>query len=708
MSYHTATAIDHVKNDGKGGLSLLELERFLTDIDYQPRWLVEAQRAADYYDGKQLDGEVLQTLTERGQAPLVFNLIAPAVDGVLGMEAKTRTDWIVRADNDDGLEVAEGLNEKLNEACRVTEANRGCSDAYAAQVKTGLGWVEVNRNSDPFAYKYRCSYVHRREIHWDWSAKSPDLSDARYLVRSRWADEDHAVIAFPKFKPLIEAAMSGWGEWFRVMMDEPDDLFGAYNVELSAERAMEDYYDYGRKRIRIYEMWYRRWKQGVIMRLSSGRALEFDPKNAMHRAAVETGHVEVTKGLFPVMRLAFFLGPHRVMDIPSPLPHGNFPYIPFWGFREDGTGIPYGLIRRMMSPQDEVNARRSKMMRLLTARRVIMDSDATDMTAEEVLDETARSDGLVVLNPHRQNRDDKAFRVEQDFQLAAQQFQVMKDAEEAIQNTSGIYSAMLGKDASAQSGVAISSLVEQSSTTLAELNDNYRYGRRLVGQYLLDMIVADMGGKEEEVIVNVNRPQKTKHIFLNHHEPDGRISNDVARTKAKVVLDDITATAGYRAQIANRIMDVLETLPDDLRGPLMPIALEATDIPQRDKMIQVLNRVLGTDLDVEKMSDEERAQYEAEQANKAKERELAMAEMEEKVEEVRARIAKLRADAESKEYDNRHKEAQTEKVLAEVQQLKQEIGAMRQDLVNRIDAENAAMEARNLLSRMDIEEAAAA
>lgn len=694
-----------------GGLDLPRLEKLLSDIDQQPRWRVEAQRSADYYDGKQIEAAVLRVMNDRGMAPLIRNFIAPAIDGVLGMEAKTRTDWIVRADNDADLETAEGLNEKLNESLRVMDANRACSDAYAAQVKTGLGWIEVNREADPFRYPYRCSYIHRREIDWDWFAKRPDLSDARYLVRSKWVDADVAINAFPKHERIIASAVKGWDKWFSTVSDlddVPAGLKHAYQEYSQLSLNEMEYFDYGRDRLRVFEVWYRVPTQGAVMKLSSGRVIRVDKTNPVHAAAIAGGHVEVIEGRFPVMRMAFFIGPHRVMDIPSPLPHGNFPYIPFWGFREDGTGIPYGLIRRMISPQDEVNARLTKMMWLMTAKRVIMDKDATTMTLEEVVDEASRADGMILLNQNRQNRDRDAFRIEQDFALTAQQFEVMKSAEEAIQTASGVYNAMLGRNEDAQSGVAISSLVEQSSTTLAELNDNYRYGRRLVGEQTLALIVQDLAKtRDEEVIVNANRPMKTKHIILNKQEPDGTINNDVTRTRAKVILDDITATAGYRAQIANRMMDLIATLPDELKAPLMPIAIDATDIPQRDKMIEVLNRVLGTDLDIEKMSDEERAAYEAEQKQKAMERELAMAEMQEKVEEIRARVAKLKAEAASKEYDDRKKDAETEKILQEIEQLKQSMATYQQEQVDRIEADQAASEARALLSRVDIESAVA-
>src|SRR3990167_7234381 len=166
---------------GQGeGLSLQQLEDMLSDIRFQPLWREEAAKCADYYDGHQLTQDRLDRMDRLGIPPLVTNLIAPAINAVLGMEAKTRTDWRVTQENevqDVQEEMLDAMNAKLNEAERESRADRAISDAYAPQVKAGLGWVEVSRSSDALAYPYRVASVHRDEIWWDWRARQPDLSD---------------------------------------------------------------------------------------------------------------------------------------------------------------------------------------------------------------------------------------------------------------------------------------------------------------------------------------------------------------------------------------------------------------------------------------------------------------------------------------------------------------------------------------------------
>jgi hypothetical protein len=692
-------AVDNAINPGMG---LQQLESMLNEIAKQPVWRDEAQMAAAYYDGKQLSPEILQALRDRGQAPLVFNLIGPTIDAVLGIEAKTRTNWIVRPDDDQSVDVAEALNERLNEESRISMADRATADAYAAQIKSGLGWVEVNRNTDPYDCPYRVNYVSRNEISWDWHAKRPDLRDARYLVRERWLDEDRALLAFPGHEHIIRMAVNGWKSWDGTWTDGKEhqmvELMHAYSEHQETVLDEETWFDWERRRVRVFEVWYRAYERGVVLKLSDGRVIPYNKANPLHQIALAHRTAKPVTGVFPKMRLSYFMGCHRIVDIPSPLPHDNFPYVPMWGFREDGTGIPYGLIRRMMSPQDEVNARRSKMMWLLSAKRVIMDKDATTMDIEEVTDEVQRPDGVITLNPNRQHRDAHSFKIEQDFQLASQQFEIMVEAQRMIQDTAGVYSALMGKqDGGADSGVAIASLVEQGSTTLAELNDNYRFGRRLVGEHLLALINQDIGREQMEVPVGTRKPEKTKMISLNQPGKDewgnDTINNDVYRSKTQVALDDIQATAGYRAQISNRLFELAASLPDDVKVAVLDIVVDSTDIPQREEMVKRIRKVTGSGVDPESMTQEERQQMEQDQAMQTETKALELEELRERVNKLRADANKsqsgadkLDADVNSVRYDDRKTDAETDKILLEMQELTVRLSDMNRELNDEVKA----------------------
>ncbi len=174
-----------MKNDNGTAprFSQRQLLSLCSDIDSQPRWRDAANKACAYYDGDQLAPEVVAILEERGQPKTIHNLIAPTVDGVLGMEAKTRTDLIVVSDDpdDDAEQLAAAVNAEFADACRLGNLNKARSDAYAEQIKAGVSWVEVRRNSDPFGPRFKISTVSRNEVYWDWLSREADLSDCRWL-----------------------------------------------------------------------------------------------------------------------------------------------------------------------------------------------------------------------------------------------------------------------------------------------------------------------------------------------------------------------------------------------------------------------------------------------------------------------------------------------------------------------------------------------
>lgn len=102
---------------------------------------------------------------------------------------------------------------------------------------------------------------------------------------------------------------------------------------------------------------------GSASKLSAHRtaeSLSLESTNPAHIMAVAVGGMQVEEAVVGKVRLAWYCGPHLLSDQPSPYQHRLFPYVPFWGFREDRTAVPYGMVRGMVFLQDEINARISR------------------------------------------------------------------------------------------------------------------------------------------------------------------------------------------------------------------------------------------------------------------------------------------------------------------------------------------------------------
>ena len=581
------------------GLSLDAYTSWLTEIEQQPAWRARADRESDYYDGNQLDSVVLQRQRQIGMPPAIEPLIGPTIDAVLGSEAKNRRDWRVTPDSDKGGdEVADALNFKLNQCERYSKADDACSAAYASQIKVGIGWVEVARETDPFKYPYRATSIHRNEIWWDFLSKCPDLSDARYLVRRKWTDRKRAQLMFPEQADLIKYAANGWQSLDPGVLGidggGSTDLATAWNQERGWSVEEQEWRDIHHDRVCLFEVWYREWERVLVLKMPDGRVVEYDDDNEMHNTAIALGGMKPVHAVVPRVYLSWWIGPHKLSDEPSPYKHKQFPYVPFWGKREDRTATPYGLVRGMMYLQDEVNARISKMQWGLAAVRTIRTDGAVLDDDERFRQEVARPDADIVLDPEAM-RQGGVFKVERDFQLNQQQYERLVDAREGIKRTGGIYNAFMGQEGQGKSGVAIASLSEQSNQTLADINDNFDYARRLVGEILLSLLIEDMIGKPETVRIPGDGLKDDQEIALNVpviDEDTGAeyLDNDVERTRLLVAISDVSSTPSFKAQQLAAMSEAFKAAPPEYQRVMMPHLFSLMDVPNKQDMIEAIKQ----------------------------------------------------------------------------------------------------------------------
>ncbi|PXA72886.1 portal protein [Vibrio sp. 11986-1-5] len=675
-----------------------KLLNIMSDIDAQPNWRTNANKACAYYDGDQLAPQVVAVLKERNQPMTMHNLIAPTVDGVLGMEAKTRTDLLVLADDPSKEfdELAEAINEQFKDVCRLAKLDKARSEAYASQIKCGFGAVEVYRNENLFGPKYKIKNIPRDEIYWDWLSKESDWSDARWVMRCRWIDVDELMTIVPDKKDIIKNAANGWHGFVETNLIEGMDanLVNAYEEFKGYSRQQTEWLSQNRKRIRLQVIYYRTMERKAVIELQNGRVIEFDKNNLLHATAAAMGKANVRMAQVSRIIESWYAGPHHLGDKDCDAPQGLFPIVPFFGYRKDANGEPYGLVARAIPAQDEVNFRRIKLTWLLQAKRVIADKDATNMSREKVLDEVERADGYIELNPDRKNNKSvaEAFRVEQDFNIAQQQFNVMQESMKLIQDTMGVYAAFLGQGQTSQSGVAIANLVEQGATTLAEINDNYRYSCQLLGELILSYLIEDMKGKRNvPITINRDDPRKRKQVIVNQETEEG-LTNDIAKLRTHIALAPVQQTAAYKQQLADRMMQITAQMPPEVQVAVIDLVAELTDIPNKAEFIDRVRDAIGIQKPQDEMSEEEIAAMEAQQQQQEAQMQLAMREMEAKVQKLEAEVQKSMAVAEKEQaaansarYRDAKTQAETGKLLQEIERMDQELQQIRNQWATMIE-----------------------
>jgi hypothetical protein len=629
---------------GDQSITIDEFAKIVREALNQPPWRANADREADYADGNQLDSELLQRQRALGIPPAKENVIGPAVAAVCGYEAKTRTDWRVTPDGDpQGRDVADALNYRLNQAERHSYADRSLGHAFRAAVTTGIGWVEVGRATSSLEFPYRCRAVHRNEIWWDMSAQEPDMSDGQWLFRRRWVERTRAARMFPDHRDIILRSPDRWiADMAGEMLDggQSTGLAQALDAERAWTVQEDAWYNDENQQVCITELWYRRWDTATILRAHNGRSVEYDETNPLHQAVVQSKRGVLLQEPVARIRRAFWMGPHMLDDSASPYPHNYFPYVPVQGYREDMTGVPYGLVRDMMFPQDNLNASISKLRWGMSASRTERTKGAVAMPDELFRRMAARVDADIILDPQHMAKPGARFDVRRDFQLNDQQFRLMEDSRASIARVSGITAAFQGAQGTARSGLQEQTQLEQSQVAIADLMDNFKEARRMVGELLLALIIEDMGKEEQTIVIDGDAINEPRTVVLNHPEVDHAtgaqyLSNDVQRIRLKVALEDVPSSSSFRAQQLNALSESVKALPPEMQMVVMPFMVDLMDLPRKEQVVQALR-------DAQQQQDPEqlREQIKQELMFELKERELALRER-----EIAAKEAEYRARA---------------------------------------------------------------
>ena len=412
----------------------------------------------------------------------------------------------------------------------------------------------------------------------------------------------------------------------------------------------------------------------AVIKVSPTRRVIFDKANRLHVEAVARGLVEITRATTRQIRMALFAGPHRLIDVPTA--RRRFPYIPFFAFRDDEDGTPYGLIEGMIDPQNEYNDRRQMVNWMLKARQIQVDDDALSPdynTIEDIERAAGRPDMVAVLNSKRRNAN--GLRIGNDLSLQREQIDVMQDSKQLIQDVPRVYSTQLGNAPSGvTSGIAINSLTEQGTVAMGELNDNYRFGRKLVHDSLLDLIVEDH--LQEDLRVAIGSGQSRRIVVLNTWDPNtGAPINRVKDAPIKTSLAEAPSSPAFRMQEQQNLANMIQALGGNPQALALmaPAYIEGSSLPGRQQLADDLRRLSGLPVSGDR---------EAQKQMAAKQEQDQQAALQQRQQEAAAKAAGEEADAELNRSTARLNNARATQIEFDIQTRSQQ--ANRDQLIQEI------------------------
>lgn len=627
------------------------------EMEMQRQQVNRYQMAIDseYYDGIQWRPDEAAEIRRRGQNPIVFNEIKPTIDWLIGTERRTRRDFKVLARNSQGDDAENDAQIKTKLLKYLEDVNRAPfnrSRAFDDAMKAGLGWIEVGITSDPedepVAHGAE-SWLHI--LHDSIGTTKPDLGDSRYLFRFKEVDLDVAEAYFPdKVQELRRAAVNGDLNNFGGPGD--DEWAGSWptGAPTSSDGTPMRWITHNfealnpRQRVSLVECWYRT-----------------PTREKTNIGGVSQDRTRMT------MRVAVFTKHDLLIEAASPYKHNRFPFVPVWAYRRKADGLPYGPIRNIRGPQDDLNKRMSKAQFVLSINQLRIEKSAVDkevMDVEELREEMAAPDGVAIFQDGALSGGKVQVREHGDI---AQGHLALADRDAAsIRSVSGVTMEQRGQSGNGQSGKAIIAKQDQGQMVTAELFDNLLLAHQLEGELTLSLV--EQFYTEEKTFSITGERFALDYTTINQRDPvTGEVLNDVTQHKAAFVIGEAPwrqAMAEAAFESAMNMLGQLAPVAPQVVTAIIDLVFEWSDLPNKKTILQRIRQVTG-------MADPDEGETPEMQAQKAQQAQMAqaqfesqMAQFQAEIREAQAKGEKLEAEAMAKRLEALYMAAQGAQVIA--------------------------------------------
>lgn len=581
----------------------------------------------DFYDNIQWSEQDAATLRERGQSPMVFNIIAQSLNWVMGSEKRGRSDFRVLPRRKDDGPAAQRKTQLLKYLSDQSDSPFATSRAFEDCCIVGVGWLECGEQDDDDGEPVYDRYESWRNMLWDSASTNMDLTDARYVFRQKWVDTDVAIALAPNRRALI---LSAAGDAMRVggTRQFGDDAMDSQENERIYSGGIVGATS-GRQRLRLIEGWFQLPTQVQRLRGGDYHGEIFDEEDSRHVEQVLSGQAELVEKMMMRMHCAIFTTNGLLFFGESPYRHNRFPFTPVWGYRRGRDGMPYGIVRGLRDIQEDINKRFSKALYILSSNKTVMDEGAVS-DIDEFLKEVARPDGVI------QKKKGYELIINADRDLAPAHLELMSRSISMVQQVSGITDELMGRTTNATSGVAIANRQNQGQLSTSKLFDNLRMAKKVHGEKQLSLI--EQYYTEQKQFRITNARGTPEYITIN----DGLPENDIARTKADFVISESDWRATMRQAATDQLVDLLSKMPPQVGMVMLDLLVESMDIDNREEIVRRIRAINGQrDPDQTEPTPEDIQKMQAEQEAAEFQKQMALAQLRELV----SKAAKNEADA---------------------------------------------------------------
>jgi len=512
----------------------------------------EARTRRDYYNGIQHTAEEIATLRKRKQPVVTDNRIKRKVDYLLGVERQTRTDPKAFPRTPDDDESAQVFTDSLRFVNDNNDWDMERSEAFDFLCVEGLEAYMIDEQEIGGESQVITKHIAHNRFIYDPHSTDRYFRDAKYKGVITWMDIEDA-----------KGMFKGKDEVLNVTPTQTNSTF-------DDKPANAIWLDSNRKRVMII-------------------LLDFLEDGVWNRA------------LFTKEGFLFEPAPSRFLDEYGK-PESN---IVAGGAFIDADNDRYGIVRQMISPQDEINKRRSKYLDLLSRRQTYSNSKAVK-NINQAKQEFSKTDGHIELQGGTQWGADIGIIPTGD--MAIGQFNLLQDALGSIEG-------MGQGDIVSSSASGRSKEISQNSNLieLGPLFDTHRQVSKLVykqqfnrikqfwtGHKFIrvtddernmkfselnkpmtgaDLIIEKMGREEGEQVIAQNQGDPRLYQVLETR-------NNPAEVNVDIIIEDAPDVVNIQAEQFEELVRIAPSYPEEVKFKHI---LQMSTIRNKDQILEDMN-----------------------------------------------------------------------------------------------------------------------
>jgi len=526
-------------------------------------WRKRANAAYDFYKGKQWESDVVEKLDREKRPHLTLNKIKPILRILSGWQRQNRQDLKVLARRGGTGPLAEVFTELLKYFYDQSHADFENSMIFFDGAVCGKGWLalDIDYTKDPLNGELLLKRERPTMVYEDPNAQRYDLSDAKFIIRTRWADKEKIEQEFPKAKKDI-------GSLANIDATEKDEITGA---EAGEAKELEKY------RYLVKEYYWREYVKKRIV--ANTKTLDFTEAKINDERAQKLVNavpwIRIVDIVMPVLNLTTVVGKIILQDVKDPFEGISlFPLVRFCADWIDG--YVKGEVDDLIDPQKEHNKRRSQSLHLLNTEAhsgYIMEENALNPDEEEKVKSMGATPGVII-----KVRPNKRFDRIQPGRLSEGHIALEKMAEDDMKKISNVNADLLGYTPEHQeSGKAMLVRRQQGLLGVETVFDNFQFTQQILGETILEFIRKTDVLSEEEMKAIIQERNAEVDLDLLKSRKVG---------KYQVVLTTKKSTPTQRMADFYAMLDAAKQglpIPPDL-------IIEASDLPNKEAILEAIKQ----------------------------------------------------------------------------------------------------------------------